>query len=226
VLEGLDSLSTFLVAEARILERGGESQRREVKDHVPGDKIKDPSALAREFRWRVRLAAGADSGDELDHVKKESIKNGVATGKRKRVAEVEDVTPRPKKRAPRFRGFQPRPWTEVERISLGTEVLTRRLPSRPVSTDGQAWFDDRDGDDNGVEVEYGVDARLERTVDEIVKVRRIVEDDVVLSVDREVVRRTMESWSFGNVERNGHGKLDSEERTSIGSSSSAKDEQM
>ena len=65
ILESIESLAQFLVNEARLMERPVDSSsKREAKDMVPADKVKDPCALARELRWRVRLAAGAGSGDE------------------------------------------------------------------------------------------------------------------------------------------------------------------
>ncbi|KAG9089737.1 JmjC domain-containing histone demethylation protein 1, partial [Ceratobasidium sp. 392] len=61
VLEGLTALASFLVGEARSIERG---TGKEAREHVPGDRIKEPGALARELRWRVRNARGVDSDGE------------------------------------------------------------------------------------------------------------------------------------------------------------------
>ena len=58
VLESIEALSEFLVSEARAMERSPESVKRDIRDQVPGDKVKDAPALARELRWRVRLAEG------------------------------------------------------------------------------------------------------------------------------------------------------------------------
>jgi len=50
----------------RTIEKGTEAAKREAKEQVPFDKIKDPASMARELRWRVRAAAGVDSGVELE----------------------------------------------------------------------------------------------------------------------------------------------------------------
>ena len=72
VLHGLVALADFLVSEARLIERGSDPLRKEAKEQVPGDKIKDPAALARELRWRVRLAAGLASDTESANKSKAS----------------------------------------------------------------------------------------------------------------------------------------------------------
>ena len=50
VLEGIEALADFLVSEARTMERGSDSAKRQAKEDVPGDRIKDAPALARELR--------------------------------------------------------------------------------------------------------------------------------------------------------------------------------
>src|ERR1700730_14607994 len=53
ILESIEVLADFLVSEVRTMERGLESVRRDVRDQVPNDKVKDAPAVARELRWRV-----------------------------------------------------------------------------------------------------------------------------------------------------------------------------
>ena len=71
VLDSVAALADFLVNEARVIEgRPGlqsaqtEAVRKEARDAIPPDKVKDAPALARELRWRVRNARGVSSGDE------------------------------------------------------------------------------------------------------------------------------------------------------------------
>lgn len=112
ILKSIDALATFLVSEARIMERGSEVAKKEAKENVPADRIKDPSLLARELRWRVRSAAGADSdaelggdGDELVPVKREP--GGGRHPGRKRKEEHSTVL---------FKNWQPPEWNTVEHI--------------------------------------------------------------------------------------------------------------
>ena len=46
------------------MERGNDHAKREAREQVPNDRVKDAPALARELRWRVRLARGESSDDE------------------------------------------------------------------------------------------------------------------------------------------------------------------
>ncbi|QRW26972.1 JmjC domain, hydroxylase [Rhizoctonia solani] len=64
ILEGLASLATFVVSEVRMIERGGKEKEKEAKEQIPGDRVREPGALARELRWRVRNARGIDSDSE------------------------------------------------------------------------------------------------------------------------------------------------------------------
>ena len=64
VLDSVEVLAEFLVSEARTMERGTDQTKKEAKDQVPGDRIKDAGAMARELRWRVRLAGGYESDDD------------------------------------------------------------------------------------------------------------------------------------------------------------------
>jgi F-box/leucine-rich repeat protein 10/11 len=108
----LDALATFLVAEARIIERGPEVAKKEARENVPADRVKDPSLLARELRWRVRSAAGVDSDCELG-----DDGNGIISIKRENSFGVG----RPGKKrkddlAPMFKNWQPPEWSTVENV--------------------------------------------------------------------------------------------------------------
>jgi len=112
VLKSLDALAGFLVSEARTLERGSEIAKKEARESVPADRVKDPSLLARELRWRVRNAAGVDSdaelgGDDDDTivpVKRDSTATRDAAKRRRR-----DETS-----GPLFKNWQRPEWSDVK----------------------------------------------------------------------------------------------------------------
>ena len=128
VLEGIEALAEFLVAETRTMERGTEAARRQAKEEIPGDRVKDAPALARELRWRVRHAAGYASDDEGRGQKRsrgssangDSVVNG-ASHKRKRAAadSGEDGVEL-------FRNFKPPGWDRVEEQPTETEHVSVR----------------------------------------------------------------------------------------------------
>jgi F-box/leucine-rich repeat protein 10/11 len=77
--------------------------------------------MARELRWRVRAAAGVDSGDELEDEDGAAVKD-----EGNRAMEVEPVTPvggsaigkkrRRQDAMPIFRNWQPPEWGKVETV--------------------------------------------------------------------------------------------------------------
>ena len=130
VLESLDALATFLVAECRVMDRSSDNNlRKDTRDQVPSEKVKDPAALARELRWRVRLAAGGDSGDELSPIRYEagSINGGVG---HKRKREYDHSGSREGSAPVKFKHWTPKPWDVVEMQPLRTEstVIQKRKP--------------------------------------------------------------------------------------------------
>lgn len=86
VLAGLVALSDFLVRQLRIMESPAveDKRRKAIYDKIPNDKIKDPSALARELRWRTRRANGEDSEQEETQLKLYK-EHGTAPSKRRRL---------------------------------------------------------------------------------------------------------------------------------------------
>ncbi len=84
VLEGILTLAEFLVGEARILESGSDQAKKETKEQVPVDRVKDAPAVARELRWRVKQALGYSSDDEG------SGRRSGAGSKRRRIEDEEE----------------------------------------------------------------------------------------------------------------------------------------
>jgi len=193
VLEGLGALADFLVSEARVIERGPEAARKETREQIPGEKVKDPSALAREFRWRVRMAAGQASDAEGQSVSKTKREGSIASSgkdqtesvsaKRKRLNDDHEV----KKKGPKFKGFSPRPWDDIQRRSMEDGTTSERVV-HPTSDSSDSWLSTwvEDKADKVV-------AEVERTSDEVVKVRR-VDDDGSLVLERHVITRVQEVW--------------------------------
>ncbi|KAJ7231465.1 jumonji superfamily protein [Mycena haematopus] len=175
-LTSLLALADFLVSEARILEHGSDQAKKEAKDQIPADRVKDPAAVARELRWRLRLAAGNASDDEGAAVKP----NGAGV-KRKRTAEAEDERPR-------FKNFKPRRWDSV--VAKSDEGETRVVKARK-PTEDEAWkeqwvqwpIDEVENDAS--------DAQVKSRTETIVRIRRTGE-----GLERQRVERVVESWEW------------------------------
>ncbi|KAJ6500350.1 jumonji superfamily protein [Mycena sanguinolenta] len=177
VLASLLALADFLVSEARMLERGSDQAKKEAKEHVPSDRVKDPAAVARELRWRVRLAAGNSSDDEGVTVKP----NGAGV-KRKRTAEAEDERPR-------FKNFKPRRWDSV--VENVDEGETRVVKARKPTEDDEAWKDQwAEWAISGAEGDAS-DAQVKSRTETIVRIRRTGE-----GLERQRVERVVESWEW------------------------------
>ncbi|KIM31038.1 hypothetical protein M408DRAFT_327932 [Serendipita vermifera MAFF 305830] len=125
ILKSLDALAGFLVSEARTIERGSEVAKKEARENVPADRVKDASLLARELRWRVRSAAGVDSdvelgGDDDDiivPIKRDPNAPRDAGRKRRR----DDTS------GPLFKNWQRPEWSSVENTPLRESHDTLRV---------------------------------------------------------------------------------------------------
>ncbi|KAI8998935.1 Clavaminate synthase-like protein [Trametes punicea] len=185
VLESVEALADFLVAEARTMERGTESAKRQAKEEVPGDRIKDAPALARELRWRVRHAAGYSSDDDSRSTRKlkgaingEGPSNGVGS-KRKRIASEDSME--------LFRHFKRPSWDRIE--EWPTEKETRVVKVRRPNIKSQDWAHGWVKGNGDAEVADGEEAHVERKRDVIVKVRRTAK-----GLERQRVERVFEEW--------------------------------
>lgn len=197
VLESLEALCSYLVLEVRIMERGSEAAKRDAKEQVPTDKIKDVPALARELRWRVRLAAGTTSDDE-EHGRpiKKALTNGSANlnggVKRKRSPiEMQGTEAETTPGRVQFRNFQPKGW-EVEE-DLPKEEETRTVQAAYPEEIGwqQRWIK---WDDGALGGDAGRQASVGRKREITIKVRKI--DG---GLERQRVERTFEKWEWSGV---------------------------
>ena len=195
VLESLEGLCSYLVSEVRAMERGSEAAKRDAKEHVPTDRIKDAPALARELRWRVRLAAGTTSDDE-DHGRpaKKALTNGNVNMnggvKRKRSPFEVPASESPLERV-QFRNFQPKGWDVVENLPKEEETAT--VPAVYPEEVGwqQRWIQ---WDDEAVGGDAGRQALVERQREVTIKARKV--DG---GLERQRIERIFEKWAWSGV---------------------------
>ena len=167
VLESILSLAEFLVGESRIIERGAEGAKKESKESVPGEKVKDAPALARELRWRVKHALGCISDTEGDHTQDDQSKGVIRTP----VAV--------------FKNFVPKKWDRVVDEDAGEE-LTKVRAMRPDSLDEwvttwtDGWKDDKVGE-----------AEVLKRRKVMFRVRKTEN-----GIERQRIERTVEDWSW------------------------------
>ncbi|QRV86082.1 JmjC domain, hydroxylase [Ceratobasidium sp. AG-Ba] len=203
VLEGLAALANFLVGEARSIERG---TGKEAKEQVPGDRIKEPCALARELRWRVRNARGIDSdtegaapastpvpvhaGSKRKRTEEPVVENGPAKANGSVSAGTSVNQPSPVTKAPSppvapvaFRHFAPRPWVEIRRDSA---VSTCWVAADSIPEDGEV-SETRLLTENSEGA-----AELQTKVDTIVKTRRTTNKDGNAQLERQSIMRTLD----------------------------------
>lgn len=225
VLDSVDALADFLVAESRTIERGTDAAKRTAKEEVPGDRVKDAPALARELRWRVRAVQGYGSEDE-GRVKRKTIAtmssgggahvngngsgkevNGSAGKKRKRAEEemqtleVEELASYVNGAA--FMHFKPRRWDTVVTYPAEKEerAVKRARPPHPAEGADEEkgkgkWVEAWTGkEDEGIEMTEAGEAKVEVRRDVVVKVRRTTE-----GIERQRVERVLEEWTWDDEE--------------------------
>ena len=183
MLESVESLADFLVTEARAIERGTEQAKKEAKEQVPSERVKDPGAIARELRWRVKFASGYTSDDDTSLKRKGKVtaSNSVASvgEKRKRVVDEDDEGHH------QYRNFKPRPWDKVREPPAKEEtgVLKRKR-----TEDVDAWVGDEGlGDEEGVSEEVTIRRRTYR----IERVRKTAK-----GLERQRIERVTENWEW------------------------------
>jgi hypothetical protein len=195
VLDSIEALSDFLVSEVRAMERGAESCRRDVRDQVPNDKVKDAPAVARELRWRARLAEGYSSdGDRCDRAGAGEEHAAKHIGRKRGREGVHSPIGLASQGDSRFRNFQPKAWEALEEEH---EEEVRHLTMQPVQDIGSfagSWTDWKEEPTsaqpvNGDRVEVG------RRRHVIVKMRRTDS-----GFERQRVERVVETWSWDHAD--------------------------
>ncbi|KAI0273867.1 jumonji protein [Gloeopeniophorella convolvens] len=193
VLESIEALAEFLVSEARIMERGSAAARRESHDQVPGDKVKDGPALARELRWRVRIAEGYNSDGDRSRQGRDGEEQPTKDAPRKRKLTTE-LLQTPSQTESGFRNFQPKVWeTFEEKLEDGVRHLTVQRPEG-VSSWPDGWID-WDEEPEFVPSENGKRVEVGRQRQVTVKMRRTLR-----GFERQRVERVVERWNWCNEE--------------------------
>ena len=172
------------------MERGPEPMRRDIRDQIPNDKVKDAPAVARELRWRVRLAQGYTSdGDQSGQFRAGEPMTKEVGRKRKRDPELSQTV----RGNSRFRNFQPKIWEALaEEQEEGVRHLTMQ-PAQDIGSLVEGWTDWKEEPItsqmvNGDKVEVG------RRRQVIVKTRRTVH-----GFERQRVERVVETWNWDDV---------------------------
>ena len=187
----MEALASFLITEIHILENGTEQARKEVKEQIPSDRIKDAQSLARELRWRVRLSLYGSSDDERE-VKMKINGNGNRI-KRKRSVErvpllVEDIKAEV---VPPLTQLKPKVWQGY--LHKSPQLESRHLKLSKPTYDDEHWTEKwtRLGDQEQDEEKQGDEVRVERKTEFIVKVRRTDK-----GIERQRVERVLERWEW------------------------------
>ena len=169
VLESIMSLADFLVSESRIIERGSEAAKKESKENIPGEKVKDAPAIARELRWRVKHALGYMSDTEDDHIHDDQCRGIIRTP----VAV--------------FKNFVPKKWDRVMDEDAREEVIKVRA-SRPDSLDEwvTAWT-------TGWQEDGAGEAEVLKRHKVLFRVRKTES-----GIERQRIERTIEDWSWSD----------------------------
>ncbi|KAI0302356.1 hypothetical protein B0F90DRAFT_1714157 [Multifurca ochricompacta] len=196
VLESVEALSEFLVAEVRAMERGPESVRRDFRDQVPIDKVKDAPAIARELRWRVRLAEGYASDGERGNAKEEFIRKDIKR-KRKRTTDFPSSYLATSS-DPRFRNYRPKVWEALEEEH---DEGTHHIVMESVQDIGsllKSWTDWKE-EPAGSASEEGKKVKVEvgRRRQVIVKTRKTDH-----GFERQRVERVAEMWIWDDEDEN------------------------
>ncbi|EJD53426.1 Clavaminate synthase-like protein [Auricularia subglabra TFB-10046 SS5] len=192
ILDGLQALADFLVSQARLIERGADPARREAKEAVPTDRIKDAPAVARELRWRVRLALDAPSDDE--GAKKMNGHGGgakaahVTKRKRETSAGADGAEPR------NFRNFKPKAWDEERREPRESEKKVVQVGKSEDVPMGDLVATDGAGP---VVSEGGEEGEYESRGETIVRARRVNADGRVV-IEKQTVKRLLETWTLAH----------------------------
>ena len=169
------------------MERGPDSLKRDVRDQVPIDKVKDAPAVARELRWRVQLAQGYTSDEDQSgrFRAREPMAKEVGR-KRKKDAEFSQG-------GSKFRNFQPKIWEALaEEQEEGVRHLTVQ-PTQDISSLAEGWTDWKEEPIRS-QVVNGDNVEVGRRRQVIIKTRRTVH-----GFERQRVERVVETWNWDDV---------------------------
>lgn len=180
VLRSLVALANYLVVEARTLERGSDAKKKEAKENVPSDKVKDASALARELRWRATFALGNHSDEDvMDRTERDGAKR-VIKRKRMSLGNSNDGD----RGLQRLRNYEQQSWDDVIQTNGIEEEEVRRM-KKPDGNWMETWMG------GVVDGEDGEEMRVRRRRQTLVKVRKTVR-----GMEGQRVERICEQWMW------------------------------
>ncbi|KAF8892678.1 hypothetical protein BD779DRAFT_1510319 [Infundibulicybe gibba] len=171
-------LADFLVSEVRMLERGTDQAKKEAKEQIPLDRVKDAAAVARELRWRLKLAAGYSSDDEGAGLKVNGSING---HKRKRA--ISESSSAGTGEFQMFRNFKPRVWDNTEKAASSENLVLKGRRPGPDDAWQQEWVGWMDGN------EVGNEADVKRRKETVVRVQKTAKGLI-----RQRIERVVEDW--------------------------------
>ncbi|KAJ8093295.1 JmjC domain-containing histone demethylation protein 1 [Marasmius tenuissimus] len=188
VLTSMLALAEFLVSECRILERGSDVAKKEVKEQIPNDRVKDPSGMARELRWRVQHALNGPSEDEASDSGGSIARNGGK--KRKRTRSESTIEP---SAPPKFKNFKPKPWDAVQETLANPDTRTLRVQRPDVNSDEwkEKWLTEWEDleNKNGTVSDSQAEVKLQEVV--MTKLRKTAK-----GLERERIQRVVEEWEW------------------------------
>jgi F-box/leucine-rich repeat protein 10/11 len=177
VITSIVVLAEYLVAEARLLESGSEHSKKDAREQIPHERIKDAPAMARELLWRARLVIYGSASDE-------ESSSGLVGGKRKRSIESQEPDDNPL-----FKNFKPKKWD-----SRTEKVLEKQNRVMSISKPGdeqweEKWSEWRDLVDEGDEDV----AQVTHFRDVLIRVRKTAR-----GLERQRIERIVEELTWEN----------------------------
>ncbi|KAK2467117.1 hypothetical protein APHAL10511_001375 [Amanita phalloides] len=179
VASSILTLAEFLVSEVRLLEKASEHNRKETRDQIPTERIKDAPAMARELLWRARLLVHGSASDE------EAVKDftNIKTGKRKRSSDSLGL-------GETFKNFKPKKWDNSTDTILERDMRIIKL-SRPEDEKWlQRWSEWESLDDEEGDTQI---AQVTRFRDVLVRVRKTSK-----GLERQRIERIVEELVWEN----------------------------
>lgn len=211
-MESLAALADFLVSEARLVESrpsslaAVEAIRKEAREAIPADKVKDGPGLARELRWRVRNALGLTSDDETMSKKSKPYSVTMPARRTKRKRESVDLADQSEKeevaQTHLFRNWVPPSWDKEKCFPRQTVSEIRQLKGTVFKENDTGLEDWAVDITNGDEMPNGTtkdEVSVETTTDVIMKIRR-VQSSTGDIIERQRVERKLEVFKWPRKE--------------------------
>lgn len=176
------------------MERGTEGARKEARERVPTERVKDAAALARELRWRIRLAVHGMSEDEGDLQDGQRRRNRVdavvhsANGAKRKHDDREFIV-NADERTSAVKNLAPKVWDKLDVKTFDETRLRKkaRRPSKDLIDWTGAWMD-WENENVG---SFGDECEVERKGERVARVRR-----TPWGIERQRLERTVEVWRW------------------------------